>query len=85
VFWPQSHFVRDAGGGVVPGLRLFTIENAASLAAFLASRGCAAPERINQGRARADLALQLGADARRQLEALYADDFALYAATGKQP
>lgn len=85
VFWPQSYFVRDSGGGAVPGLRLFTLDDAAPLVAFLASHGCAAPERKNQGLARADLALEIGAEARRRLEALYADDFALYAALGKQP
>jgi hypothetical protein len=85
VFWPQSHFVRDAGGEAVPDLDLFTVDDPQPLAAYLASLGYAAPARINRGPAAAGLRLEIGADARRRLEAIYAADFALFRDLGKRP
>lgn len=85
VFWPQSHFVRDAQGGTVPDLALFTTSDPEPLAAYLASLGCAAPARVNRGQDAARLRLEIGADARRRLEAIYAADFALFRGLGAQP
>jgi hypothetical protein len=85
VFWPQSHFVRDATGSVPAGLALFAMEEPGPLAAYLDSLGCAMPARINRGRPGAGLALEIGAEARRLLETLYAADFELFHGLGKRP
>jgi len=85
MFWPQSHFVRDAGGGAVPDLALFSTDDPEPIAACLASLGRAAPARVNRGQAAAGLTLDIGADARRRLEAIYAADIALFRSLGTQP
>jgi hypothetical protein len=85
VFWPQSYFVRGASGEAVAGLSLFSTDDAEPLAAYLASLGCAAPARINRSQVAAGLALELGAEARRMLESLYAADFALLDGLGNDP
>lgn len=83
VFWPQSHFVRGAAGEAVAGLALYSTEDPETLAAWLASLGCAAPARINRGQPAAGLNLAIGGEARRRLESLYAADFALLDGLGK--
>ena len=85
VFWPQSYFVRGASGEAVAGLSLFRTDDPEPLAAYLSSLGCAAPARINRGQVAAGLTLELGAEARRMLESLYAADFALLDGLGKAP
>jgi len=83
VFWPQSYFVRGASGEAVAGLSLFSTDDTEPLAAYLSSLGCAAPARINRGQAAGGLNLELGAEARRMLESVYAADFALLDGLGK--
>ncbi len=85
VFWPQSHFVRGAAGESVAGLALFSTEDPRALAAWLASLGCVAPARINRGPPVSGLRLGIGAEARRQLESLYAADFTLLRGPGNRP
>lgn len=85
VFWPQAHFVRGADGGSVAGLSLFTLGDPEPLSAYLASLGCRLPERINRGEAAQGLRLDIGGEARRRLEALYAADFALFGEPGRSP
>ena len=82
VFWPQSHFVRDAGGGPVPGLRIFSTDDFGSLERHLAGLGFAAPARMNRSRPPAGLRLTLGASAREALETIYGADRAWFRGAG---
>jgi Sulfotransferase family len=82
VFWPQSHFVRDAGGEPVHALRLFTTDDFGSLERYLAGLGYAAPPRMNRGQAPSGLKLDLEPRARGALEAMYGADLAWFGRLG---
>jgi Sulfotransferase family len=82
VFWPQSHFVCDAAGRPVAGLRLFAMERFEAVESFLAARGHACPPRMNRGQPAARLNLDLGDSARSQLAGIYRRDFAWYPRPG---
>ena len=74
VMRPQSWFVCDDTGSVLVKNIFRLDEDAADLAAYLATHGIGALPRLNQGPRRL---VALNKRQRGQIERLYADDFAL--------
>ncbi len=74
MFWPQSHFVSDASGFPVAGLRLFTTEQFAAVEKYLRERGHSAPARLNRTRQAPGLNLELTSETCERLATLYEAD-----------